>query len=303
MLKSLLLIFFSLTLVARQVDTLQLPLHFSPESIKPLKTLVSSDLQRSLNKMVQSNFVWADLVKKKKMAVGLVDLNDPFNIRFASINGNHMMYAASLPKIALLLTAFDAINKGELKKTKSLDRDLHEMISISSNEAATRVMDVLGYQKIESVLTDPEYQFYDEDNGGGLWVGKRYAKTGKRYGDPLNDISHGATADQVCRFYYQLAMGKLINYRRSKEMLEILGNVELHHKFIHSLDLIDPESEAKVYRKSGTWEIYHSDSMLVWGPEHRKYILVALVEDRRGEKILQNMVPKIEYLLKSKRGR
>jgi beta-lactamase class A len=297
----LFLLIYTFSFFGRQEDTLQLPLHVPYEDFKPLRELANKDLQRSLNKMIQSDFVWADLVKKKKMAVGLVDLNDPGNIKFASINGDYMMYAASLPKIAILLAAFDAIENGEIRKTKKLDEDLHNMISISDNAAATRVLDLLGYEKIESVLTDPVYDFYDEDNGGGLWVGKRYAKTGKRYPDPINGISHGATANQVCRFYYQLALGNLISYEKSEEMLEILGNVELHHKFVHSLDEIDPD--AKVYRKSGTWEIWHSDSILVWGSDWRKYILVALIEDSRGEKILRNMVPKIEYLLKSKNGR
>ncbi|RMF59932.1 MAG: hypothetical protein D6743_15695 [Calditrichaeota bacterium] len=63
---------------------------------------------------------------------------------------------------------------------------------------------------------------------------------------------------------------------------------------MHSLDEIEPF--ARVFRKSGTWRIWHADSVLVWG-YHRRYILVGLVEDRRGERILRDLVPVVEDVL------
>ena len=208
-----------------------------------------------------------------------------------------MMYAASLPKIAILLAAMDAIEKGELEDTPELREKMRLMISKSSNVAATELMDMLGFEKIESVLEDPKYDLYDEEYGGGLWVGKRYAKTGERHPDPLRGISHGATVTQVCRYYYLMAYGKLISYDRSQEMLELMADPKLHHKFVANLEKIAPE--AKLYRKSGTWRNYHADSVLVWGPE-RRYILVALIEDEDGERVLQNLVLVADKLLKSR---
>lgn len=40
------------------------------------------------------------------MSVGLVDLSDLSHILFARVNGGEMMYAVSLPKIAILVAAF-----------------------------------------------------------------------------------------------------------------------------------------------------------------------------------------------------
>ena len=76
------------------------------------------------------------------------------------------------------------------------------MISKSNNQATTRMIDRLGYEKIESVLTDPQYEFYDENKGGGLWVGKRYGGGGDTNREPLKNLSHAASVTQVCRFYY-----------------------------------------------------------------------------------------------------
>ncbi len=106
------------------------------------------------------------------MAVGLVDLSDPSNVLFARVNGNHMMYAASLPKIAILLAAFHCFEFGLVEQTPRLTHDLHLMIRKSDNRAATRVIERLGMERIQSILTQKPYRFYDKTRGGGLWVGK-----------------------------------------------------------------------------------------------------------------------------------
>ena len=206
-----------------------------------------------------------------------------------------MMYAASLPKIAVLLAAMQAIEDGELEDSPEVRSDMRVMIARSDNSATTRMIDRIGFEKISDVMQDPRYEFYDEDYGGGLWVGKRYAAEGKRVGDPIKNISHAASATQVCRYYYLLSFGRLINEDRSREMLTYLGNPELHHKFVNTLDQVAPR--AKVFRKSGSWRDYHSDSVLVWGPTWRRYILVALVEDPGGERMMRDIMREVDKML------
>ena len=275
-----------------------LPYTVSSKQLKPLRQLIDFKLQGSLEKQLNSNPKWKRLIKAKKMAVGVVDISDPYKIRFARVNGNEMMYAASLPKIAILLASQQSFEDGFLEETEDIQEDMKLMIAKSDNAASTRMIDRLGYKKIEEVLTDPRYNLYDEDFGGGLWVGKRYASDGPRYPDPILGLSHSATVSQVCRFYYLMAFGQLVSVERSAEMLDIMIDPKLHHKFVNSIEKIDPE--AKLYRKSGTWQNYHSDSILVWGDEWRKYILVALVEDEKGETIIRNLLPQIEAILKPK---
>ncbi len=276
-------------------DILTLPIQLVPDSVKPLRSIIDPVFQSDLEKTLNSNAKWKRLISQKKLAVGVVDLDDPFNARYARVNGNVMMYAASLPKIAILLAAMDAIEKGEIEDTPEIRAKMRLMMSKSSNSASTELMDLLGHEKIANTLMDPKYDLYDEEYGGGLWVGKRYAKTGERHPDPLMGISHGATVTQVCRYYYLLAYGMLINYERSKEMLELMADPELHHKFVGKLEQIAPR--ARLYRKSGTWKNFHADSVLVWGPE-RRYILVALSEDAEGASILQNLVVAVDNMLK-----
>ena len=276
----------------------ELPYNIKNYKVVPLRNLIDNDLQTALIKKLNENKTWARLIKSKKMAVGVVDIGDPNNVKFARVNGNEMMYAASLPKLAVLLASMDAIEKGELEETDEVKKDMTAMIRFSDNHASTRMIDRVGFDKIEAVLTDPRYEFYDEDFGGGLWVGKRYASGGDRHPDPMRGLSHAATVSQVCRYYYLLAFGKLVSFEKSKQMFEILSNPKIQHKFVKVMSEIAPL--AKLFRKSGTWKNWHSDSMIVWGPKWRRYILVALIEDPRGEKILRNLVPAVEEILDHK---
>lgn len=272
-----------------------LPLYGSKAGQRPLEQQFDMGLQQELEDKLNQYPLWRSLIKEKKMAVGLVDLSNPGGARFARVNGDTMMYAASLPKIGICLAAFYCFQDGVLKESPQIYNDLREMISVSNNEAATRMIDLMGLTTIEGVLTAPQYRFYDPQKGGGLWVGARYARGGQRIPDPLEGLSEAATVTQVCRFYYMLASGKLINPKRSQQMLALFSNPGLHDKFVSVEENLVPLKD--IYRKSGQWSIYHSDSMLVWGSGWRKYILVALVEDSQGESVLRGLVPVVENLL------
>ncbi|SNR32122.1 serine hydrolase [Lutibacter flavus] len=288
-----LLYFFSFPILAQN----ELPIQQNNLNLKPLNSLSSSSLQTNLEKELNLIPKWKTLMSQNKMAVGVIDLSNPKIAKYASINGNHMMYAASLPKISILLAAMDAIENGELIETKEVTNDMKLMISKSDNHAATRMIDRLGYAKIASVMTSEKYELYDEEDGGGLWVGKRYGGGGDTNREPLLNLSHAATVNQVCRYYYLLANGKLVSSDRSKQMLDILENPALHHKFVNTLDQIAPN--ARLFRKSGSWRNFHSDSILVWGKDpKRRYILVALIEDESGEQIIRSLVRPIEKALK-----
>lgn len=296
-----LLYFFTFCMLISCTINAQEQIPLAPDNeIAPIAELQDNILQQFLENEVNNNAKWKKLVSKKKLSIGIVDLSDMNNVKYAGINDDFMMYAASLPKIAILLAAMDAMENGELEDTKEVRKDLRLMISKSNNQASTRMIDRLGYDKIEAVLRAPKTMLYDEDAGGGLWVGKRYASGGKRNPEPMKGLSHAATTKQVCSFYYQLVMGNLVSSERSQEMLEVMKDPALHHKFVNVLDVIAPK--AKVYRKSGSWKNFHSDSALVWGPD-RKYIIVALIDDGYGEQIMRNLVRPLDRVLyKSRMG-
>ncbi|MEM9057907.1 MAG: serine hydrolase, partial [Pseudomonadota bacterium] len=67
-----------------------------------------------------------------------------------------------------------------------------------------------------------------------------------------------------------------------------------NHKFVSGMAKVDPD--ARLYRKSGTWRTYHSDSAII---EHddKRYILVALANDANGGKWLEKIVVEMDRLV------
>lgn len=277
----------------------KLPLQVPDSLLCPLNELGDAQLQIQLNKILTSNPKWDALAKAKKLSIGLVDMRDPLHARFAGINKKEMVYAASLPKIAVLLTCIQAIEDGVLKETAEVRNDMRLMIAKSNNAATTRMIDRVGMDRIAEVMQDPRYHLYDRKDKGGLWVGKAYGRGGARKGDPIKNISHAATAEQVCRFYYMLANGQLVSPERSRQILDIMGEPELHHKFVNVLDRIAPE--AQVFRKSGSWKNWHADSVLVWDT-NRKYILVGLAETPEGEQLMRDLIKRVDLALMASRN-
>ena len=296
LLKTIVLLFLGFSVFGQDMMDLGIPFTTDSYDFCPLESCENTDLQYELVQKIEANSKWKKLIDKKKLSLSLVDLSNVEDAKFAHINGNEMMYAASLPKIAVLLAAMDAIDKGELVETPEVTKDMHLMIAKSDNRASTRMIDRLGFEKIEKVLTDPKYDLYDEYYGGGLWVGKRYGSGGGRYPDPIKGLSHGATALQVARFYHMMAFGQLVSQERSEQMLNIMVDPKLHHKFVNTYDKIAPQ--AKLFRKSGSWSVFHSDSIMVWGPK-RQYILVALVEDGDGENIIRQLGKAVDQIMQN----
>ncbi len=80
------------------LDINTLPLNVPDETIKHLEDFQDADLQNQLEAIVSSDSRWLELSKNNSLSIGIVDMQDPLHSRFAAINGDYMMYAASLSK-------------------------------------------------------------------------------------------------------------------------------------------------------------------------------------------------------------
>ena len=233
-------------------------------------------------------------IREGDLSVVLVDATDPNRPRVADFNGDDMMYAASLPKIAVLLATFQQIAGGEMQLDAETEDLLVSMIRRSDNAATTELMHRVGKENIARVLLSVRYRLYDPRHGGGLWVGKDYGKAGLWRRDPLNNLSHGATAMQVARFYFLLETEQLVTPEHSRKMKEILSDSALEHKFVSGLRRSNPA--ARFFRKSGSWRTYHADSVLV-KRDGRTYIAVALANDPGGADWLADIIEALDEIV------
>jgi len=200
-------------------------------------------------------------VQKNEFSIVVADVTDLHHPKVAWYNPNLMLYAASLPKIAIVLGVFVEIERGVIKLDSEIRNQLIRMIRHSSNRDATALLYKVGFERLAEILQDDRYgKLYDSTHGGGLWVGKAYGKAPAWRRDPMHGISHGASAMQAARFYYGVMNGSLIDKKYLPVLAEIFGSPAIKHKFVKGLQ---EREDVEIYRKSGTWRTYHSDSAVI----------------------------------------
>ncbi len=265
-------------------------------SAEPWRDLPSPDrsLQSRLEQALRRDARMRVALDAGRLAVALLDISDERHPRFAALNGEEMIYAASLPKIAILLAGFERIQEGSLRYTPALKELFTEMVRHSSNAAASEAVRLIGFPYIAKTLRSDRYRLYDPAHNGGLWIGKAYGGPNDRWKrDPLHNLSHGASADQVARFFWMLEQGRLVSPRYSAEMKEILSKPAIHHKFVKGLG---DKPDHEIFRKSGTWHTFHADGALIEAGAH-KYVAVALMEDPRGGEALTKIIVEMDRLV------
>lgn len=217
-------------------------------------------------------------IQQGRLALALVDVTDPTAPRLAMLNGDRMMYAASMPKVAILLGALAEAEAGRLPMTPGILGAMTNMIRFSSNDDATRVLKFVGVERLAEILQSPRFGLYDPANFGGLWVGKGYGPEPAIRRDPLRNLSHGATAFQTARLYWMLASDRLLSPQMNALMKQVLSNPGIAHKFVKGLE---SRPGAAVYRKSGTWRNFHADSALVESGG-RRIVMVGIADHPDG---------------------
>jgi len=248
---------------------------FAAETVYPgLRDSHDPVLQAELDAVLAKaipNF-W-DGVNKKELSVVIADVTDLQHPKVAWYNPELMLYAASMPKIAIALGALVEIDRGKLQLDDELRSQLINMIKRSSNRDATAVLNKVGIDRLAEILQDARYgKLYDPDYGGGLWVGKAYSKGAAVKRDPLHNLSHGASAMQAARLYYGIMNGTILDRKHLPLLREMFGKPGIKHKFVKGLQQTEG---VEIFRKSGTWRDFHADSGVIVR-KNLRYIVVSI---------------------------
>jgi beta-lactamase class A len=250
---------------------------------------VDTELQRDVEK-VDADLRTKFALTAEQAAVGVLDLR---TLRLAMIHPDREEYAASLPKIGILLAYFQLHPEAVTNLDARTRYELGLMAKASDNATAARFSRELGLKTIQGVLDS--YGFYDARRGGGLWVGKHYGESDERYGSPVGDNSHAATVRQLLRYFLLLEQGQLISPQASAVMREIFASPDIphdQHKFVSAL----ADREVQIIRKWGSWENWFHDAAVVTGSS-RHYILVALTHHPKGDEYLVALARAVDDLM------
>lgn len=265
--------------------------------MKPGFESYTLDYETQLDPVLQSRLEHIDSALRarhgmttEQTAIGLLDLN---TLRLAMIHPDRIEYAASVPKIGILLAWFQLHPEAATNLEAQTRHELGLMIKVSSNEMAAKYSQQLGLQQIQQVIAS--YGFYDAKHGGGIWLGKHYGQGGERMGDPVGDHSHAATVRQLLRFHLMLEQGKLVSPQASQTMREIFASPDIPHiedKFVKGL----AGRGVAVLRKSGWWENWFHDTAIISG-SGRHYIFVALTHHAKGDEYLVELAAAVDDLM------
>lgn len=253
------------------------------------KNPVNAPLQAKLEKIdadLRNRFSMAT----EQTAVGLLDLN---TLRLAMIHPNREEYAASVPKVGILLAYFQLRPGAATNLSVRTRHELGLMAKASNNEMAAKFSRELGLKQIQAVLNS--YHFYDTNHGGGIWVGKHYGRGDERYPSPVGTNSHAATVRQLLRYFLMQEQGKLVSPAASQTMREIFASPDIPHdniKFVKGL----AGRDVQIIRKWGSWQDWLHDSAVVTGGG-RHYILVALTKHPKGDEYLVGLAQAVDDLM------
>ena len=228
----------------------------------------------------------------EQTAVGVLDLK---SLRLAMVHPDREEYAASVPKIGILLAYFQLHPGAATNLSAQTRHELGLMAKASNNEMAAKFSRELGLKQIQAVLNS--YHFYDTNHSGGIWVGKHYGRGDERIGSPVADNSHAATVRQLLRFFLLLEQGRLVSPAASKTMREIFESPDIAHddiKFVRGL----AGRNVQIIRKWGTWQDWRHDAAVVTGGG-RHYILVALTKHPKGDDLVVELAKVVDDLMTS----
>jgi len=221
-------------------------------------------------------------VPAERVAAGICDVGTG---RYALYNGDRLHFGASIPKVLILLAAFQREDEGGIELNAAARLALARMIRESNNDDAGDMARMVGLAYVRQVALRPEYRLYDRSEGG-LWTGCYYAGSGPGQArDPVGNLSHAANAKQILRYYWLLEHGKLVSAEASQRMKAVFLDEKVPmtpNLFVAALE----GRKLQLIRKWGAYETHYSDTALVTGPG-RHYVMAVLVDSASGARFVE----------------
>jgi beta-lactamase class A len=277
---------------------------------QPVVLKDSSELQTLLNQAVSKTIddFQAKNIKPEFVAVTLIDLRDPNNLKTANVRGNERIYPASVVKMFYMAALHRWLEDGKVKMTTELARGLKDMIVTSSNDATQYILDVLTGTSGGTELSPKDLKNYADKRNA---VNRYFAALGytninvnqKTYcedaygreqqfrdgGKNRNMLTTNATA----RLLAEITLGKFVNPARSREMLDLMKRDfsgasndpdDQAHGFT-AIALNDLKiTNAKLWSKAGWTSKTRHDAAYVETPDGLKFVLVVYTENMANER-------------------
>lgn len=210
----------------------------------PPSAVYSQELQLIVDEAV--NIAAGKQLPVEPLSITLIDVSNPQKHTFAGYQNQNLRFPASVAKLFWLAAFYSALEKGKIEKRESsFTSDLEQMMRISNNDAASRILDQItdtksggrlagkdletwlekrrqinhffqaaGYTNI--MLSTKNYPIYylRQEQPAGRDVQLR--------GDPSQPIRNQVTTDQAARLIYEIYTRQAVSSTASRKMAYLL---------------------------------------------------------------------------------
>lgn len=299
----------------------------SPASIQKkyqLSIKKSAEIQRILDSAVENALrVFAEKgLQKDKIAVTVIDLRNPSDLKVADFRGDQKIYPASVVKLFYLVAVHQWLKDGKLTDTPELRRAMRDMIVDSSNDATHFIVDVLTDATGGSELSAEELKkwAYKREAVNRYFkslgysdinvVQKTYCED--IYGRERQYWNEGKnrnllTTNSTARLLAEIVLGLAVDPEHSKQMMELLRRDPYKQdKDPDSQDIgftgiaLKNLGNAKLWSKAGLTSSVRHDAAYVETEDGLKLILVVFTEMSNERQIIPTIVEKVIQGLKEK---
>lgn len=176
------------------------------------------------------------------------------------IRASEVFPSASVNKVAIMAEVFNQINSGKLVRGAGVDADLERMITLSDNDAANRLMDLVGEQRVNSLMTS---------NGLSKTVLNNYFSYTR---GPLDPGYNQTSPADAATLFSLIANDRLVSPSASQEMRGLLQRVADPSKLLRGVP-----AGTRVAHKSGWYTGVANDVGIVYTPRG-SYVLAVFSE-------------------------
>lgn len=248
-----------------------------------------------------------------QLAITLVDVREPNQLRRGSFRGGERIYPASVVKTFYLAAVHRWLEDGKLAETAELRRALQDMIVDSNNDATAYIVDLLTDTTGGPELPAPEMKAWGEKRNA---VNRHFAALGytniNANQKPWNEGPYGRekvwvgakyenrnalTTDATARLFTEIALGRCVSSKRSAEMLalharDFVAPAKDAEDQAHGFSAGGLPHDAKLWSKAGWTSTTRHDAAYVELADGRKFVLVVFTTGHANERAIIPFVVK-----------
>ncbi len=299
-----------------------------PNGYKQLDVKASPELSESLRAIVSELISSrpAGEFKEDEIAVSLIDMTDPANLRSASFRGEERIYPASVVKAFYMAALYQQLEDGKLVRTKELERGLRDMIVDSSNEATQYMVDVLTDTSSGGELSQKDFELWSKRRNR---MNRYFASMGytninvnqkthcedaygveQQFRNYKGENRNMLTTIASARLMAEIALGRSVNQARSKAMMDLLARDPFAEKpnsqasdFVGKTLIERKMNGAKLWSKAGWTSRSRHDMAYVEIPNGPKFAIAIFTEKHANDRdVIPHITSKIIDILSKQRN-